>query len=164
MSTNTSRKYRVVFDSNEIIAAGTSWLDPLFLINGPTSNDIVIARNTLITVSRHHTGLLCSKILAEYAEKLMDTGHSIDRIGRLFRDVLGTFVEINITTSAAPTPPNDPDDEIFILCAIDGEADFLISEDKHLLAVKNAYVKPIIGNRSDIAVHLAPTGSTATQQ
>ena len=47
---------------------------------------------------------------------------------------------------AAPVQPDDPDDEIFLLCALDGNADYLVSEDDDLLSLRNHYARPSIVN------------------
>jgi predicted nucleic acid-binding protein len=49
--------------------------------------------------------------------------------------LMGAFTRVQIVTSAAPVKPTDPDDEIFILCALDGGAHYLISDDNALLAL-----------------------------
>lgn len=40
--------------------------------------------------------------------------------------------------------PNDPQDEIFLDCALDGEADLIVSGDKHLLNLKAYQNIPIL--------------------
>lgn len=46
--------------------------------------------------------------------------------------------------------PSDPDDEIFLLCAIDGNADYLVSEDHSLTNLKSSYAKPVIGRGGEL--------------
>ena len=62
----------------------------------------------------------------------------------------GAFESVAVASKAAPVPPSDPDDEIFLLCAIDGRADFLVSEDHALIALKSKYTTPIIGTSSEL--------------
>ena len=50
--------------------------------------------------------------------------------------------------------PSDPDDEIFLICAIDGEADYLVSDDHDLRNLKSLYEKPVIGASEELAVPL----------
>lgn len=59
-------------------------------------------------------------------------------------DIVATFEEVNAISTGAPIPPSDPDDEEFLLCALDGAADYLVSEDRHLRELKNAYAQPVI--------------------
>ena len=64
---------------------------------------------------------------------------------------MGAFSRVTITSTSAPVPPSDPDDEVFLLCAIDGDADYLISEDKHLIEIKDSYTRPVIGRSDELA-------------
>jgi predicted nucleic acid-binding protein len=66
--------------------------------------------------------------------------------------LMGAFSQVTITTESAPVPPSDPDDEVFLLCAIDGNADYLVSEDKALTDLKTSYPKPVIGKSEELAV------------
>ena len=51
---------------------------------------------------------------------------------------------VPITTVQPPVPSRDPDDDMFLLCALDGDADYLVSEDDDLLSLKNHYARPSI--------------------
>jgi len=108
----------------------------------------------LIRVAEAHKGLYCGKIIGEYLEKLIDLMHPHERALKLIIYLMGAFEQVAITTKAAPHQPTDPDDEIFLLCAIDGNADYLVSEDGALLALKPHYSKPVIGCCSDVAATL----------
>ena len=81
----------------------------------------------------------------------MDLGHPSERTLRLIEFIMGAFSPISITSVAAPFRPSDLDDEVFLLCAIDGNADYLISEDHSLTNLKASYVKPVIGKSADLA-------------
>jgi len=63
---------------------------------------------------------------------------------------MGAFEKVQIASTSAPYPPRDPDDEVFLLCAIDGRADCLVSEDKALLDLKPKYSSPIIGSSGEL--------------
>ena len=136
---------RVVLDTNQILAAGTRWL----LCGGP---DIAGSptRRVLVRVVTDHTGLYSGKIIGEYTEKLVDRHHSDDRVLRLITLIMGAFERVQVVTKKAPTPPTDPDDEIFLLCALDGNADYLVTEDHSLLNLRNTYDPPKIGTSSDV--------------
>jgi predicted nucleic acid-binding protein len=95
-------------------------------------------------------------IVGEYLEKLLDLGHPKERAVQLITYIMGAFTQISITTDRAPVRPTDPDDEVFLLCAIDGKADFLISNDKSLLTLKSQYEKPTIGNSKDLIGEFCP--------
>lgn len=138
--------YRVVLDTNEIVGAGTIWLD-----NGVQSPDTNVHRRVLIRVAEQHTGLYSGKVIGEYLEKLLDRGHSPARVLKLVTYIMGAFSQVTIMTKAAPVPPSDPDDEVFLLCAIDGNADYLVSEDHALTNLSNSYAKPVIGKCAALA-------------
>ena len=58
---------------------------------------------------------------------------------------MGAFEAVDIQTKVAPIRPRDLDDEAFLLCAIDGNADYLVSDDHDLLDLATDYVRPQIG-------------------
>lgn len=138
--------YRVVIDTNQIIAAGSRWLS-----DGVPNPDPNLSRRVVIRVAEHHTGLYCPKIIGEYLEKLLERNHPQDRTLRLITYLMGAFEAVKLTSCAAPHPPVDPDDEVFVLCALDGNADYLVSDDKALLDLKRNYEKPVIGKGSHLA-------------
>lgn len=136
---------RVVLDTNEVVGAGSGWLD-----HGVPSPDENIHRRVLIRVAEAHTGLYSGKMVGEYLEKLVDLGHPHERALRLMTYIMGAFSRVTITTKFAPVRPSDPDDEVFLLCAIDGDADYLVSEDRALTNLKDRYIKPVIGKSEDL--------------
>jgi predicted nucleic acid-binding protein len=89
--------------------------------------------------------------VGEYLEKLVDLAHPHGRALRLMTYIMGAFNKVVITTKTAPIPPSDLDDEIFLLCAIDGDADYLVSDDRHLTDLKSSYAKPVIGMSGELA-------------
>lgn len=90
-------------------------------------------RFNLLLVADNQTGLYSDEIIDEYLEKLLDRGHPEERARRIISYVLGAFEAVEILLTHAPVPPSDPDGEMFLLCALDGEADYLVSEDTDLL-------------------------------
>jgi len=141
-----SQSYRVVLDTNQVVGAGSRWLD-----HGIPSPDNNLCRRVLIRVAKSHTGLYSGKVVGEYLEKLVDLGHPRDRSLKLMTYIMGAFSQVTITTKCAPVPPTDPDDEVFLLCAIDGNADYLVSEDHALANLKSSYIKPVIGRSKELA-------------
>ena len=140
----TSAVFRVVLDTNEIVAAGSSWLDTGLPASGGNPH-----LRLLIVVATRHQGLYCDGIIDEYARVLLGRRHPPDRARRLITYIQGAFAPVEIKSSVAPTPPSDPDDEIFVICALDGDADLLVSEDKHLLALRPRYERPTFATCSD---------------
>ena len=142
-------QYRVVLDTNEVIGAGSQWLE-----HGLPNPDGNMCRRVLIRVAEFHRGLYCGKIIGEYLEKLVDLGHPRDRSLKLITYIMGAFSRVEVHTERAPFPPSDPDDEIFLLCALDGDADYLVAEDRHLTSLKGNYTKPVIGKSTELAADL----------
>lgn len=141
--------FRVVLDTNQVIGAGTGWMD-----RGVPVPDKNACRRILIRVAESHTGLYCGKVVGEYLEKLVDLGHPRERTLKLMTYIMGSFTKVVITTRSVPVPPSDPDDEIFLLCAIDGDADYLVSEDHSLTNLKGSYARPVIGKSEELAATL----------
>jgi predicted nucleic acid-binding protein len=81
----------------------------------------------------------------------VDLGHPHERALKLMTYIIGAFSQVTITTACAPVQPSDPDDEVFLLCAIDGDADYLVSDDSHLTDLKTSYAKPVIGESEELA-------------
>jgi len=141
-----NQSYRVVLDTNQVVGAGTRWLE-----HGQPAQDPNACRRVLIRVAESHTGLYCGKILGEYLEKLIDRNHPPERAQKLITYLIGAFERVAIVTTTAPTRPTDPDDEVFILCALDGQAHYLVSEDGALLHLRPHYPSPIIGRSTELA-------------
>lgn len=135
---------RVVLDTNQIVSGGTGWL-----VRNAADVPLNDSRRVLIRVAVHHLGLYSGKIIGEYLEKLIDRGHPEDRALRLITLIMGAFERVEIVTKSAPTRPVDLDDEVFLLCAIDGKADLLVTEDHALLDIRHAYGPPAINSAAD---------------
>ena len=136
---------RVVLDTTEIVAAGSRWLH--HVVPTPDPNQ---SRRLLLCVATRHVGLYCRPIIREYIEKLLERGSPSERVLELIAYLIGAFEEVTVVSSVAPVRPSDPDDEIFLICAIDGSADYLVSEDRHLLDLKDGYERPVIGSCVDL--------------
>ena len=135
---------RVVLDTNQIVGAGSRWLSAPVPSPDPNPH-----QRLLVCVAAKHIGLYCTPIIREYIEKLLERGHPEARVRDLIAYLIGSFEAVTVVSTAAPVPPSDPDDEIFLICAIDGAADYLVSEDRHLLNLRNSYRRPGIGRCSD---------------
>ena len=134
---------RVVLDTNQIVAAGSRWVDPLY------ENDPNPAVRLIRLVATKNLGLYTGKIMGEYLEKLLDYGHPPPRVVKLIALLEGAFEMVAITSTNCSPTPVDKDDEVFLLCAIDGLADMLVSDDDDLLSLKNHYETPSIVGRDD---------------
>jgi len=134
------QRERFVLDTNQIVGGGTAW------IMGTPPVPTNVKSKLLCHIATHQTGLYCGKIVGEYLEKLVDLGHPPERAKEMVAYILGAFHRVALVTKSAPFPPTDPDDEVFLLCAIDGQAHYLVTDDKHLLALKEKYSAFRIGS------------------
>ena len=62
-----TQSFRVVLDTNQIVGAGTRWLN-----HGVPSPDNNTHRRILIRVANSHIGLYSGKIVGEYLETIND--------------------------------------------------------------------------------------------
>ena len=134
---------RFVLDTNQIVGAGSRWIDLEVVDPNPHLR-------LLVHVATDQVGLYCDEIIKEYTEKLIDRGSPEDRAKRLITYVRGAFEAVDIVTTQAPVSPADPDDEIFILCSLDGDADYLVTEDGDLLEIRASYERPIIAPCTEV--------------
>ncbi len=134
---NRSR-LRCVLDTNEIVGAGSRWL------RRGVPEDPNCHLRLLLLASGKHRGLYCDAMLTEYLGKLVARGSPIERAEELVAYLSAAFERVRLVSAEAPTRPSDPDDEVFLLCAIDGDADYLVSEDRDLLSLRAAYARPTI--------------------
>lgn len=110
---------KVVFDTNVRLAA--------VLWRGAAYRCWLAARAGLVDV------VYCREMLAEFSEKLYDKfGFSADNVRAAVYDFrrFGQQVEI---TSNLPVVYSDPDDDMFIECALVAGASMTVSGDHHLL-------------------------------
>lgn len=144
----TDKKYKIVLDTNQIVAAGSRWVDPIYDASKKPATEL------LRSVARGHTGLYSAKIMAEYVEKLLEFNHPPERVFKMCSLLAGAFQQVVITSTTCSTLPADPDDVIFLLCALDGKADLLVSEDDHLLDLKDSYNDFRIINQAEAVIEL----------
>lgn len=149
---NRARR-RLVLDTNQIVAAGSRWIE-----KGLPGRPNCHLRILVLGLARHR-GLYTDAMLAEYSAKLIERGSPDERAGRLVRDIANAFERVVVVSERAPTPPRDPDDEEFLLCAIDGDADYLVSEDRDLLSLRGEYSRPTIARCEEALPRLDGTDS-----
>lgn len=139
----TADGVRIVLDTNQIVGAGSRWLNE----SVANAND---HRRLLVCVAEEHSGLYCDGIIDEYLDRPLERHHPSERARKLIAYIMGSFVRIEIVSESAPAPPIDPGDEIFLICALDGDADWLVSEDMDLLDLKTSYPRLQIGRCGEI--------------
>ena len=89
----TSGVARVVLDTNEVVAAGSRWLDTGLPGSGGNAH-----LRLLILVAAYHQGLYCDEIMEEYARVLLERGHPPERARRLIAYIQGAFAPVEITS------------------------------------------------------------------
>ena len=114
---------RVVFDTN-ILFSAVGWL-------GNPHQCVQAARQGKCL------SLTCESILAELAEKLqlkrgLDAGKTAEITGEI-----RAFSKIIVIPGTLKVIVADPDDDAILECAVIGQAQYLVSGDRHLLAVGN---------------------------
>lgn len=148
----------VVFDTNVLI--------PLSLASGRSASTRLLLR---LQAVGHHV-LVSPQILAEVAGK-MRTKRSLrewlelsdEDIERFIADlpaILGTK-PLKGTLSLHDAVPADPKDDMVIAAAVDGNAAYIVSEDPHLLDLKN-YEGIKIMNREAFMKELDRLGTPKT--
>lgn len=75
-------------------------------------------------------------IMAELREKMIDKLKLTPKDADFYIDGLKTFVEIVKPSKTVSVIKEDPDDDKFIDCALEVEADFIVSGDHHLLDLR----------------------------
>lgn len=146
-------RFRIVLDTNVILGAGSRWV----MTEPPAPLPDHFPSRLVHCVTTSHDGLVCDDILLEYAEKLEDQKHPAERIKRYLGYLIGTCELVEIIRFYCEPRPEDADDTIFVLCALNGDAHFLVSEDHHLLDLKAAYDPPKIRTGEEMRVPLSLT-------
>lgn len=117
-----ARPCRIVIDTNIMVGA----------IMKPTG-----ASNKILHmwIQGRLTLLVTERILDEYRTILSQKWLKPDRVSELNRQ-LGEFAEVVDPKERVYEIKDDPSDNRFLECAAEGEADYVISSDQHLLALK----------------------------
>ncbi len=84
--------------------------------------------------------------------QLIDKDVKHELATELIKRLWGAFEIITATSTSCNPAPSDPNDLIFMLCAIDGKADILVSNDEDLLELRVHYNPPEILERKDALV------------
>jgi putative PIN family toxin of toxin-antitoxin system len=111
-----------VFDTN-ILFSATGW-------QGKPFECVQRARAGEVQV------VTCPELIEELAEKLEARLHfSADQVAETIADYLG-FLRVIQIPKVLMEVPRDPEDNMVLECAIEGEAQYIVSGDKHLLELK----------------------------
>ena len=119
-------------------------VDTNFLVSA-TQWDYSISHNLLQKLIRSNTEIFSTReILDEFAEVLKrDFEYNDEEIRNIIEKVL-QFLTLVIPNNKVEIIKEDPDDNKIIECAIESEAEYIISYDKHLLNLKEYHGIKII--------------------
>ncbi len=118
---------RIVVDTNVMIAA--------VLWQGPPHRIVQLAESGTVALC------VTAPMLEELEEVLRRDKFRkhLQRLATTAEEIMASLlplVQLYEPTAAPSTVPTDPDDEIFIECALSANAAFLVSGDSHLLRLK----------------------------
>ena len=118
---------RAVVDTNVMIAAHSGSVESpnAQLRNRWTDSEFIL--------------LYSLDILTEYIEKLLEKNVSRDSIRELLLDIQAMGEFVTVERFHERKYPEDEDDIAFILCATNGNATHLVTYDRHLLDIADAY-------------------------
>ena len=119
---------RAVLDTNVIVSA--------LLFHGSTSRLVPLWQ------SKKFLPLLSKEMRDEYLQVLAypKCHLTANEVTALFERQLLFFAQPVTARRISPVIQDDPSDDIFLACAAAGRADFIVSGDRHLLALKH-YLK-----------------------
>ena len=115
--------HSVVFDTN-ILFSSVGWL------GNP---------HHCVQAARHYQclSLTCESILAELAEKLqLKRGLDAEKTAEATNEIRA-FSKVITISGTLRAVAADPDDDAVLECAVVGQAEYLVSGDRHLLALGN---------------------------
>ena len=119
---------RAVLDTNVVVAAERS------SATGSPNREIMVRWR-----AGEFLWLYSSDTILEYIEKLLEHGIPEADVRRLVR-ALGVLAEkVEIKFFHLRRYPADPDDIVFVLCALNGRATHLVTYDGHLFEVAHEY-------------------------
>ena len=114
---------RVVFDTN-ILFSAVGWV-------GNPHHCVQAARQSQCL------SLTCEAILAELADKLqLKRGFDASKTAETI-DEIRAFSKVVTISGTLKVIAADPDDDAVVECAVVGQAQYLVSGDRHLLALGN---------------------------
>jgi uncharacterized protein len=127
---------RAVLDTNVIVSRALS----------PTGTPAAIVERWL---QGEYTLLVSDVILDEYRQTLALP--RIQQRARISSDAISKFIDDVVSTASFVQPEqriagvsSDPDDDIFLECALAGGADYIVSGDRHLLSLETFHGIPIV--------------------
>jgi len=83
--------------------------------------------------------LFSEDTLLEYIEKLRELGVGQQIVNKLIRAIIALGIQVEIIYFHLRHYPEDSDDTAFLLCAVNGDATHIVSQDQHLLRLNHLY-------------------------
>ncbi|MBI5636240.1 putative toxin-antitoxin system toxin component, PIN family [Candidatus Micrarchaeota archaeon] len=118
---------RAVLDTNVLISA-TFWRGDSFSILKLVEEKKIVAFSSLALLAEYLNVVNSVEIIEKTAEKQLAS--------RLSFAKLSSMLKVIETTTVVIAVKEDPDDNKVLECAIDSNADFVITQDNHLLKLK----------------------------
>ncbi len=139
---------RVVLDTNQHISA-------IIRPNGHPAQIVRLWRIGLIELA------VSPFILAEFERvvhrpRIQQKHNLSDADIAEYLEILRTFAVLVRGTVTVNAVPDDPDDDIIIACAIESEADMIISGDQHLLSLGSYQGIPIVKAAEFLSGYIPP--------
>ena len=129
---------RIVLDSNVLVSALLGQGAP---------------RQLLLILSREHTIVSSVQMLAELEDVLLRDKFQLTD-GQI-ADYLSLIISGSTVLNVADYPnviKTDPDDDVILASALEGETDYLVTGDKHLLLLKEYHKTKIITVKQMLAL------------
>ncbi len=126
-------RLRAVLDTNVILAA--------LLSRNPASPTMELLQRWR---RKEFDLLFCADLLLEYREKLIVKKVRPERRIWFLRSLAGRGVLVPLSPAdIIPRVPADPDDDVFLACALAGGATHLVTYDPHLLSLNEIYQQQV---------------------
>jgi putative PIN family toxin of toxin-antitoxin system len=127
---------RIVIDTN-IWVSGLLW-------KGDAWTLLRLAEQRLIQVCIAYPMLLELEEVLSYERFAQRLAVLQQTPAQLTGFALSMSIAVDVTRQWPPIVANDPDDDPFLLCAVAAQAEFVVSADRHLLAMESYAGVPIV--------------------
>ncbi len=83
--------------------------------------------------------LICTSLAEEIVEKLLDYSIDAEKVGVLVETLASLAEWVEIPTEKIEALLSDPDDNVVVACAVEGEANYLVTYDPHFDSLQGEY-------------------------
>lgn len=123
-----TKPIRAVLDTNVFVAAALS-KNP----SSPTREVIDRWKRSEFVL------LICASLAEEIVEKLLDHSIDVEKIGVLVETLANLAEWVEIPTEKIEALLSDSDDNVVVACAVEGEANYLVTYDPHFDSLHGNY-------------------------